>query len=89
MQVTEERLTFMRYQARKLLSKPMLRGDIVLPYMIAIFIFEVLCEENISQCSYSGQSITYVDSCPKSDSDKQLGYNCALVTLGNFISIVN
>lgn len=82
MQVTEERLTFMRYQARKLLAKPMLRGDIVLPYIIAIFIFEVLCDENISQCSYSGTNITYAESCQKCDSDKQLGYNCALVTLG-------
>ena len=41
MLITEDKLTFIRYQARKLLTKPMLRGDIVLPYVVAIFIFEV------------------------------------------------
>ena len=84
MLITEERLTFIRYQARKLLAKSMLRGDIVLPYIVAIFIFEVLCSENIISCLYSGQNIKFADLLQRSEEDEQLGYQCALVTLGVF-----
>ena len=86
MLITEERLSFIRYQARKLLVKPMLRGDIVLPYIVAIYIFEVLCNENITNCLYSGQNISFASMLQRTKEDELLGYQCALVTLGNEIS---
>ena len=39
--LTDEHLAFIRFQARKLLANPYLRGDAVLPLIIATYVFEV------------------------------------------------
>ena len=82
MLITEERLNFIRYQARKLLTKPMLRGDIVLPYIIAMLVFEILCQENIDSCIYAGPNVKFDKALQRSKEDELLGYQCALQALG-------
>ena len=45
--ISDEHLAFIRFQGRKLLASPYLRGDAVLPLIIATYIFEVLCKEHV------------------------------------------
>ena len=40
--LNEEHVAFIRFQARKLLATPYMRGDAVLPLIIATYIFEVI-----------------------------------------------
>ena len=74
-----------RYQARKLCAKPMLRGDIVLPYIIAMLVFEVMCGENIDSCIYSGPKVKLAgNTLQTGKEDEQLGYQCAVLVLGEY-----
>ena len=82
MVLTDEHLAFIRYQSRKLIASPMLRGDGVLPLIMATFLFEVLCEENVTSSVLLGQNIRLSANAGRMDDDEKVGYKCALVSLG-------
>lgn len=80
--ITDEQLAFIRYQAKKMLANPMLRGDSVLALIMATFTFEVLCGVQVSSTVLHGNVYQFADACKKYEEDEILGYQCALVSLG-------
>lgn len=86
MKITNERLTLIRYQARKLSTCPMLRGEDVLPLLLATFIFEVLCQEHVTSTVLQAPCITFIEGLNVIPEDEILGYNCGIKALGKIVA---
>ena len=82
MLITEYQYASLRYQCQKIINNPMLRGDFILPLLISTFIFEVLCDTNVISTVLHGQSIVLAPNLKRQQTDSSLGYQCALITLG-------
>ena len=86
MKINNERLTLIRYQARKLLTCPMLRGEDVLPLLLATFIFEVLCQEHVTSTVLQAPCLTFIEDLNIMPEDEILGYNCGIKALGKNVA---
>lgn len=84
--ITNERLILIRYQARKLLTCPMLRGEDVLPLLLATFIFEVLCQKHVTSTVLQAKPITFIDGLNIMPDDEILGYECGIKALGKNVA---
>ena len=85
MTLHEEHIAFIRYKAHQIVQNPSLRGDAVVPLIIATYIFEVLCDANVSSTVLKGPPIQC--ACKRSAEDKAIGYKCALSAIGKLIVI--
>ncbi|XP_047136494.1 zinc finger SWIM domain-containing protein 8 isoform X1 [Hydra vulgaris] len=89
MSINEYQYASLRYQCQKIINNPMLRGDFILPLLISTFIFEILCDINVTSTVLYGQPVILAPGLKRQNSDSILGYQCALITLGLYSSAVD
>ena len=82
MTITKEELDLIRAHARLLSSVEPTDISTVIPLILAIYVFEVLCSTHIRSYLLSNITTKFAVGCQPTDQDEQLGFASAIRTLG-------
>eukprot|EP00794_Sanderia_malayensis_P016687 gene16687-18381_t len=80
--VTNKELGIIRKYARFLLNIDLVDMNMVTPYILAIYVFEVLCDAPVQSNLLTKQRVKFANDCQPSKEDNDLGYRAAMNILG-------